>query len=232
MQQIETVEAQTGPDPVAAVIWLHGLGADAHDFEPVVPMLDLGATCAVRYVFPNAPVRPVTLNGGMRMRAWYDVAGLGPGIAEDAEGLESMATVIDGLIDRERERGIRPDHVLLAGFSQGGAMALFAGLRHPERLAGLIVLSGYLPLPDDLAVWMREANQQSPIFMAHGDADPVLPLWVGRASRDALTAAGCPVRWRSYPMMHTVLPAELEDVRDFLAECLAQGRFSRPRGQN
>ncbi len=219
---LETFEHATGAEPVASIIWLHGLGADGHDFEPVVPILDLGAERPLRFVFPNAPLRPVTINNGMVMRAWYDIVSFGPG-REDEAGIRAAAAAIGDLIRREQSRGVPPERVMLAGFSQGGATALFTALRYPERLAGLLALSCYLPLPEQLAAEMHPANRQLPIFMAHGEADPVLPLWIGEASRDALLAAGCDVRWKRYPMMHAVIPEELADIREFLALQLPPG---------
>ncbi|RMF97890.1 MAG: carboxylesterase [Gammaproteobacteria bacterium] len=216
---LETFEHTTGTDPVASIVWLHGLGADAHDFEPVVPALDLGPDRPLRFVFPNAPLLPVTINNGMVMRAWYDILSFGPG-REDEAGIRAAAEAIGELIRREQARGVPPERIVLAGFSQGGATALFTALRFPERLAALLALSCYLPLPDRLPAELQPANQRLPIFMAHGEADHVLPLWIGEASRDALIAAGCDVRWKTYPMMHAVTPEELADIRDFLARQL------------
>ncbi|HHQ14094.1 MAG TPA: carboxylesterase [Chromatiales bacterium] len=216
MADLQTFEHETGPDPVAAIIWMHGLGADAHDFEPVVPVLDLGPDRPVRFVFPNAPERPVTINAGMRMRAWYDIAGQSIEHREDEAGIRAAAQQIGSLIQREFERGLTANRILLAGFSQGGAIALFTGLRYPQGLGGIIALSCYLPLADTLAAEASADAIRTPIFMAHGEADNVLPLWIGQASRDRLLAAGYQVEWHSYPIMHTVDPQELMDLRAFL----------------
>lgn len=223
---LETLELETGPDPVASVVWMHGLGADAHDFEPVVPMLALDARRPLRYVFPNAPVRPVTVNAGMRMRAWYDIRDLDISSRGDLDGVRESAAAITQLIEQERARGFAADRILLAGFSQGGAMALFAGLRYRDTLAGIIALSCYLPDPDTLAVEMPAANRGVPIFMAHGDLDPVVAPALGRSSRERLEAAGCSVSWHSYPMPHAVIPQELADIRSFLDRVISP----RPAG--
>jgi len=213
---LETFEHETGPNPSMAVIWLHGLGADAHDFEPAVPALTLGANQSIRFVFPNAPTRPVTVNGGAVMRAWYDIAGFGPRTAEDADGIRDSQTAIEALIERETQRGIGTRRIVLAGFSQGGAVALFTSLRHSSTLAGVIALSTYLPLQSTLSAEADEANRKTPIFMAHGVADPVVPIGLAQASRVRLEAEGYAVNWRTYPMAHGVLPNELGDVRQFL----------------
>ena len=170
---LETIEIETGASPRAAVIWLHGLGADGHDFEPIVPELGLPAAPALRFVFPHAPLQAVTMNGGAVMRAWYDVTGDG---RQDAAGIRASQARVEALIARERARGVAARSIVLAGFSQGGAVALQTGLRHPERLAGILALSSYLPLPDTLAHEASEANRDVPIFMAHGTQDPVIPL--------------------------------------------------------
>ena len=218
MPELETLELETGPEPLASVIWLHGLGADAHDFEPAVPMLDLGPERPVRYVFPNAPVRPVTINGGMAMRAWYDIVGLDGGLREAESDVREVAGPIRELIERERARGLRASRIFLAGFSQGGAMALFTGLRYPQPLAGILALSCYLPVAASLEAEMTEAGREVPIFMAHGTADPVVPVTLGRKSYAVLQAAGCNVSWHSYPMQHAVIPEELADIRRFLGQ--------------
>jgi len=216
---LESIEVETGREPRAAVIWLHGLGADGHDFEPIVPELGLRAAGrAVRFVFPHAPLQPVTLNGGAVMRAWYDVTSDG---RQDAAGVRSSQARIEALIARERERGIATASIVLAGFSQGGAMALQVGLRHPERLAGLLALSAYLPLPDTVATESHAANRDVPILMAHGTMDPVISLsWAAR-SRDHLGALGYAVEWREYPMPHSVCAEEIEDVGAWLRTVLA-----------
>ena len=220
MAELDTLDLETGPHPTAAIIWMHGLGADAHDFEPVLPFLDLGPGCPVRYVFPNAPVRPVTLNGGMQMRAWYDLLSMDRNAAEDEAGIRDSATGIDALIAREIARGIAPERIVMAGFSQGGAMALFTALRYPERLAGVLALSTYLPLAAAVAEERTDVNATLPIFMAHGDGDDVVPINFARNSRKRLTGLGYEVDWREYPMPHSVSPPELEDIKAFLGRLL------------
>lgn len=215
----ETVELETGAAPDAAVIWLHGLGADGHDFEPLVPELRLPARLRVRFVFPHAPVRPVTLNMGMRMRAWYDIKQLGGG-PEDAAGIRASQASLEALVDRERARGVEPRRVVLAGFSQGGAIALQAGLRHVERLAGILALSTYLPLAGTLAAEASAENRDLPIFMAHGRVDDIIPLDRAERSRDALAALGYPVEWHDYPMPHSVCLEEIAHIAAWLARVL------------
>jgi phospholipase/carboxylesterase len=204
---LESIEIETGAAPRLSVIWLHGLGADGHDFEPIVP--ELGLHEPLRFVFPHAPVRAVTVNGGMRMRAWYDIVGFGPGAAQDAAGIEESAAAVRELIDRELARGMPAERVVLAGFSQGGAIALHTALREPRRLAGVLALSTYLPVADTLAAERSAANAEIPIFMAHGNADGVIPLAMADASRRALEAQGYAVDWRVYPMAHAVHPSEI-----------------------
>jgi phospholipase/carboxylesterase len=216
LADLDTLDLETGPNPDAAVIWMHGLGADAHDFEPVLPFLDLGPERPVRYVFPNAPVRPVTLNGGMRMRAWYDLLSMDRNAPEDEAGIRDSATGIEALIARETARGIAAERIIMAGFSQGGAMALFTALRYPERLAGVMALSTYLPLAAAVIAERTDVNATLPIFMAHGDVDDVVPINFARNSRKRLTSLGHDVDWREYPMPHSVSPAELEDIKGFL----------------
>jgi phospholipase/carboxylesterase len=216
----EAVEIETAARVDASVIWLHGLGADGHDFEPVVPELRLPGVLGVRFVFPHAPVRPVTLNMGMRMRAWYDIVQLGGG-REDAGGIGASQALTEGLIARERERGIAPRRIVLAGFSQGGAIALQTGLRHAERLAGVLALSTYLPLAGTLAAEASSANRDVPIFMAHGGFDDVIPIARAQQSRALLEALGYAVSWREYPMPHSVCAEEIADVAAWLVSRLA-----------
>jgi len=218
-QALETIEVETGAAPVAAVIWLHGLGADGHDFEPIVPELRLPASKPVRFIFPNAPQRPVTINMGMRMRAWYDILQLGGG-AEDEAGIRESQDSLEGLIARETQRGIPRDKIVLAGFSQGGAIALQTALRHPERLAGVMALSTYLPLSRSLEKERAAQNGGLPIFMAHGQYDNMIPLERAARSRDALRALGYAVEWCEYPMPHSVCPEEIEDIAAFLLRIL------------
>jgi phospholipase/carboxylesterase len=218
---LETIELQTGDAPVASIIVLHGLGADGNDFVPIAQELDLSAIGPVRFVFPHAPVRPVTINGGHRMRAWYDV--LAPDLVrrEDEAGLRAALAQVQALLDREATRGIAPARTVLMGFSQGCAMTLLAGLRAPRRLAGLAGLSGYLPLAATTAAERSPANRDVPIFLAHGRIDPVVAFERGSASRDALLALGYAVEWHEYPMQHSVCAQEIADLNRWLARVLA-----------
>jgi phospholipase/carboxylesterase len=217
---LETIEFETAPNPDAAVIWLHGLGADGHDFEPVVPEIVRGRERAWRFVFPHAPHRPVTLNGGMMMPAWYDIVGFDRLAAEDEAGFRDTDAAVRALIARETARGIPSRRIVLAGFSQGGAVTLYAGLRYPEPLAGLMALSCYLPLRSKLTAERSPASAAAPIFMAHGIDDPVLPLALGRDSRDVLKASGLAVEWHEYRMPHSLCEEELGDIRQFLFRVL------------
>jgi phospholipase/carboxylesterase len=216
----EAIEVETGATPDATVIWLHGLGADGHDFEPVVPELGLPAGLGLRFVFPHAPVRPVTINMGMPMRAWYDILQMGGG-REDAPGIRASQALVEALIARERDRGIAATRIVLAGFSQGGAIALHAGLRHTQPLAGVLALSTYLPLASTLAAERSEANRDAPVFLAHGTHDPMIGIDRARASRAALEALGYPVQWREYAMPHSVCAEELADIGAWLVSRLA-----------
>lgn len=200
----------------AAVIWLHGLGADGHDFVPVVPELRFPPSAAVRFVFPHAGVRPVTINNGYSMRAWYDITSLTASGRDDEPGIRESAQRIEAYIARERIAGVAAERIVLAGFSQGGAMALYTGLRHDERLGGILALSTYLPLRAQLSAESSRANRQVPILMCHGTRDPVVTHAFGAASRDALVAEGYAVDWREYPMEHSVCPAELGDIAGWL----------------
>ena len=217
---LQSIEVETAPKPDAAVIWLHGLGADGHDFEPVVPQIVRRGERAWRFVFPNAPVRPVTINGGMSMRAWYDILGQDLSAQEDAAGFRESNALIRQLIDKETARGILPGRIVLAGFSQGGALSLYTALRYPERLAGVVALSCYLPLPNSLSAELAPANAGVPIFMAHGVSDPMLPIALGKKSRDLLQGLKFPVEWHQYPMQHSVCEAEIADIREFLFRVL------------
>ena len=219
-QPLETIELETGARPDAAVIWLHGLGADGRDFEPVVPELRLPARLSLRFVFPHAPVRPVTINQGMRMRAWYDIVQLGGGGGEDETGIRASQQQLEGLIEREGARGIAPRRIVLAGFSQGGAIALQTALRSRERLAGTLALSTYLPLAATLASERSSANQEAPIFMAHGTHDPMIPIDRAERSRDALETLGYRVEWREYAMPHSVCAQEISDIAAWLTQIL------------
>lgn len=206
--------------PTASVIWMHGLGADGRDFVGLVPQLGLAPTAGIRFVFPHAPRRPVTLNRGMSMRAWYDIQELSAGSPEDAAGILESATRLDGFIERERALGIRADRIVLAGFSQGGAMALHVALRYREGLAGVLALSTYLPLRDRLPGEAGEANRTMAIMMCHGRNDPVLSILLGRRSRDALQALGYAVEWKEYSMQHEVCAQEIGDIARWLRRML------------
>jgi phospholipase/carboxylesterase len=225
---LETVERETAPAPAASVIWLHGLGADGYDFDPIVPALRLPGGPEIRYVFPHAPVRPVTINNGIAMRAWYDIVAIQRGAREDEAGIRDSGEAIAALIRREAERGIPPHRVVLAGFSQGGAIALHAGLRYPEKLAGIIALSTYLPLRA-AASEFHEANARTPIFMAHGSLDPVVPPILGEESARLLAEAGYDVQFKSYVMPHSVCPQEVEDIRGWMGRNL-RGPLPPPQG--
>ena len=220
VELLETIEVETHPKPNASIIWLHGLGADGHDFEPVVPEIALRGEKAWRFVFPNAPVRPVTLNGGMKMRAWYDIKGLDRAAAEDIAGFRETAAHVSDLIAREVRRGIPAARIVLAGFSQGGAVTLYMLSRHPVALAGFMALSCYLPAAGSLAAERQPANDKAPLFMAHGQFDPVIAVTMGQRSRDGLKAQGYAVEWHEYPMAHSVCPEEISDIRKFLFKIL------------
>ena len=211
---MDAIRIETGRNPEAAIIWLHGLGADGHDFEPIVPELELPKP--VRFVFPHAPVRPVTINQGMRMRAWYDILQLGGGPEDDA-GLRASQKLTEELI---RSQGMPANRIVLAGFSQGGAVTLLTGLRYPERLAGLLALSTYLPLAGSLAAERSDANRDLPVFMAHGRYDDLIPLDRAQASRAALEKLGYKVEWHDYPMPHSVCAPEIADISAFLSRVL------------
>lgn len=214
MQLPEAVEVTTGEDPVASVIWLHGLGADGHDFEAIVPELHLPVTLPLRFVFPHAPVRPVTINGGMAMRAWYDILSLDSTGRADAQGVHESTALLEALVDNEIQRGMEASRIVIAGFSQGGAIAINAALHARERLAGLMALSSYIPLPGEVDA--STGHRDLPVFMAHGSADPMLPMQWGRGSADKLREAGFEVEWHDYPMPHAVCPEEIADIRAWL----------------
>ncbi len=220
MSLLETIDNETGPNPRAAVIVLHGLGADGNDFVPVARELDLAAAGAVRFVFPHAPVIPVTINGGYSMRAWYDILAADLAQREDEAGLRKSLAQVEALIAREKSRGVPADRIVVAGFSQGCAMALLTGLRHAERLGGVVGLSGYLPLAATTAAERHAANASTPIFLAHGRTDPVVPIARAIASRDALTALGYPVEWHEYPMGHSLCMEEIADLNRWLLDRL------------
>jgi len=215
---LETVEIDSAPGVQASIVWMHGLGADGHDFAPIVPEIRLPR--AVRYVFPHAPMRPVTINNGAVMRAWYDVRGIGGDRREDADGVRTSQASIEALIARERERGIPANRIVLAGFSQGGAMALHTGLRHAERLAGIMALSCFLPVADTVATEASAANRDVPIFMVHGTDDPLIPMARAQGARNILTRLGFTIEWHEYPMAHSVCPQEIRDLTAWLTTVL------------
>jgi phospholipase/carboxylesterase len=220
MPSIDAIEIETGPQPTASIIVLHGLGADGNDFVPFAKELDLRSTGSVRYVFPHAPTMPVTINGGYVMRAWYDILGTDLVRREDEAGLRRSMALVNALIEAEVARGIPARRIVLAGFSQGCAMTLLSGLRHAERLGGLVGMSGYLPLAATLEAERSPANRDLPIFLAHGRHDPVIPLTRAVASRDALVAMGYPVEWHEYPMEHSVCGEEIVDLNRWLLRVL------------
>ena len=217
---LESIEIETGATPQHAVIWLHGLGADGHDFAPIVPELGLQNAPAIRFIFPHAPIQPVTINGGMAMRSWYDIYVADLVRHEDESGLRQSQIEVQNLIARENARGIPTENIVLAGFSQGCAMTLQTGLRLPERLAGMLCLSGYLPLAAAVEKERHQANQNTPIFMAHGSMDPVVPLTRAEASRQQLETMGYQVQWNVYPMPHAVCPEEISAIGQFLKQVL------------
>jgi phospholipase/carboxylesterase len=222
MSELETIEIETAPQPTATVMVLHGLGADGNDFVPITQELELDAVGPVRFVFPHAPVMPVTINNGYAMRAWYDI--LGPDLVrrEDEAGLRKSLAAVEGLLAREKARGVPAHRIVLAGFSQGCAMALLTGLRHRERLAGIVGLSGYLPLAASTAAERTDANAITPVFLGHGTQDGVVAIERGRQSRDALQALGYDVSWHEYPMGHSVCMEEIGDLNAWLLRMLAK----------
>jgi phospholipase/carboxylesterase len=224
LPQTLEIEPRTAA-PRASILWLHGLGADGHDFEPLIPQLGIVEEHGVRVVLPHAPRRPVTVNNGMRMRAWYDILGMDFRAAEDAAGIRASQALLEGLLEREMTRGIPAERIVLAGFSQGGAVALHTGLRYPQRLAGLLVLSAYLPLAATLVAERSAASGGVPILQAHGSQDPVVPLSWALQSRDYLRGLGYAIDWHEYPMPHAVCPQEVGDIRLWLAQVL--GRDSK-----
>ena len=213
---LDCIELETGANPRHCVIWLHGLGADGHDFEPIVPELVPRHFPALRFVFPNAPIRPITVNGGMRMRGWYDIGGIDIASKQDAVGVRASIDGINQLIARENARGIPSERILLAGFSQGGAIALACGLRQKQPLLGLIALSTYLPLNSTFPAEAAPESRDMPIFMGHGRFDPVVPEALGVMSRDWIKALGNPIEWHTYPMPHSVCAEEIRDISTWM----------------
>jgi len=218
---LENIEIETAPNPTVAIIWMHGLGADGNDFVPLVRELDLTGLPGIRFVFPSAGTMPVTVNNGYVMRSWYDIKGADLVNREDEGGLRASQVQIEALIDREKSRGIPASRIILAGFSQGCAMTLQTGLRHPETLAGLLCLSGYLPLAAKLAAEHTPHSLATPIFMAHGRQDGVVPIHRAEASRDAVAALGYQVEWHAYPMQHSLCQEEVDDIAKWLKKVLA-----------
>jgi phospholipase/carboxylesterase len=220
MSVLETVEVQTGRNPKGTVIWLHGLGADARDFEPIVPQLVGPDERPLRFIFPNAPVRPITINGGMSMRAWYDITAFDRRAPQDEVGIRASDAAVGALIRRENERGIPSDRIVLGGFSQGGAISLFSGPRYPEKLAGIMGLSSYMLLEDSLPAERTAANYKTPVFLAHGSQDPMVDIRRGQEARQLLEAGGYPVEWHAYAMPHSVCPQEVVDIAGWLRRVL------------
>jgi phospholipase/carboxylesterase len=220
---LDIIEAESGPDPTATILILHGLGADGNDFVPIAQELNLEQAGPVRFIFPHAPVMPVTINNGYRMRAWYDILGFEEDARQDEAGLRRSQQLVDALLKREKERGIPAHRIVLGGFSQGCAMSLLTGVRHPERLAGIMGLSGYLPLAANTATERSSASLKTPIFLAHGTHDEVIALDRAEASRDALQALGYEVEWHEYLMGHAVSPLEIEELNAWLLRVLSAG---------
>ncbi len=218
---LETIEIETGPNPTATVLLMHGLGADGNDFVPIVGEMDFSAIGNVRFVFPNAPIMPVTINGGYKMPAWYDIVATDLGRQEDEAGLRKSRLSIEELLAKEKARGIASNRIVIAGFSQGCAMALMVGLRHEEKLAGIVGMSGYLPIAATTATERSQANAATPIFLAHGRHDDVVPVARASASKQALDALGYAVEWKDYPMPHSVCADEIQDLNEWLAKVLA-----------
>jgi phospholipase/carboxylesterase len=217
-ETLETIEIETAPDPLASIIWLHGLGADGNDFAPLADQIALPV--AVRYIFPHAPMMPVSINNGYVMRAWYDISDADIR-REDETGVRASQHSVADLLAREKSRGVGASHIVLAGFSQGGAVALHTGLRHGERLAGIMALSTYVPLADKLTSEANPANHDVPIFMAHGTADPMIAFARAQASRDLLLQQAYVVEWHEYRMQHSVCPQEIADIGVWLRRVLA-----------
>ena len=222
MTSLPCIEIETAPNPSASVIWLHGLGADGNDFVPIIPQLNLSECPVIRFVFPSAPSMAVTVNGGYVMPAWYDITERDINAREDLAGIHKSAAAISELIEREASRGIAYENIVLAGFSQGCAMSLQVGLRFPHRLAGIMALSGYLPLAKSLPLERSEANSKTPIFMAHGVWDAVIVPERAEASADILEKLGYQVDWNTYPMEHSLHPDELVDISRFLTTVLSK----------
>ena len=223
MELLSHIELSTGAEPAGTVIWMHGLGADGWDFVPIVRELDLPEDLPLRFIFPNAPVRPVTINNGYAMRAWYDIAMADIGRLPDEAGIRQSQAQVEAFLAREKSRGMPARSIVLAGFSQGGAIALHTGLRHTEPLAGILALSTYLPLAETLDRESADANERVPVFMAHGTQDPVVPLALAESSRAILASRGLAPEWHTYPMPHSVCAEEVGAISQWL-----KARFSSP----
>jgi phospholipase/carboxylesterase len=219
-QLLPAIKVESAPSPTAAVIWLHGLGADGNDFAGLLPEIDLAGCAPIRFIFPHAPGMPVTINGGYVMPAWYDIFGANLLVKQDAAGIQKSEREIVALMEDQAARGIAYERIVLAGFSQGCAMALHTGLRFPHKLAGIMALSGYLPLAERLPAERHSANATTPVFMAHGTQDPVVPIARGEDSSELLAALGHPVQWHQYPMPHSLHPQEIQDISRFLQSVL------------
>lgn len=211
---------ETQSDVSVSIIWLHGLGADGHDFESIVPQLQLPDDPGIRFIFPHAPFRPVTINGGMMMRAWYDIAPGSAHFTDNTDHILESSVQVQSLILTEQKKGITPGHIILAGFSQGGAIALYTGLVLDAPLAGIMVLSAYLPMADSLSEWMIPKNRIVPVFQAHGRQDDVVPMALGEAARDRLQSSGMDVTWHSYAMAHSICPQEISDLSTWLKKVI------------
>lgn len=210
------VEIELGTPVTKSVIWLHGLGADSSDFVPIVPELHLPSNIGVRFLFPDAPIMPVTINNGYEMRAWFDIYGIALATKIDKEGIDKSIAAIGALIAQEEARGVKSENIILAGFSQGAVIAMMAGLNFPTRLGGVIALSGYLPMAEEVLAHASAANKDIPIFVAHGTEDPIVPYALGKATYAALTQANYSVTWRSYAMPHTVTAQEIQDISTWM----------------
>jgi phospholipase/carboxylesterase len=219
---LPAIELETSSNPTHTIIWMHGLGADGHDFVPIVDELALSTAMHIRFVFPHAPKRPVSINRGMVMRAWYDydLVDTNAGLQENMESLYESQRAIEALVARENQRGIKSENIVLAGFSQGGALALHAGLRYREKLAGVMALSCYLPLPQTLATEAHRSNLPASVFMSHGESDNVIPMIVAAASRRQLVELGYAVEWHEYRMAHSVCKEEILDIGEWLKQVL------------
>jgi len=216
---LSTIQIETQNDPDCAVIWLHGLGANGHDFEPIVAELNLPDSVRARFIFPNAPIQAVSLNNGMQMPAWFDIYGLEKDSKEDTAGIKKISEEINLLIQQEIDDGVAANKIVLAGFSQGGALTLYTGLGHSQRLGGLLALSCYLPMRDRLESYAEDTQRDLPIFMAHGSYDDIVPLAVANLAKELLEAQGFKIDWHDYPCAHTVCAEEIQDIRNFLIQC-------------